>query len=92
MKTPTVPIKVKPVKRTNIIDEMLKKDPEKVRAEIKEREDFEKKLEDEFQAMSNLGAYDKNDIDKALENAFSGGSDWDDDFEMVKDEVTGKYV
>jgi Holliday junction resolvasome RuvABC DNA-binding subunit len=71
---------------------MMKRDPDKVRAEIKEKEDFEKKLEDEFQALSNLGAYGKNDIDKALENAFSGSSDWDDDFEMVKDEITGKYV
>jgi Holliday junction resolvasome RuvABC DNA-binding subunit len=90
MKQPTVA--VKPVRRTNIIDEMMKRDPDKVRAEIKEKEDFEKKLEDEFQALSNLGAYGKNDIDKALENAFSGSSDWDDDFEMVKDEITGKYV
>jgi hypothetical protein len=45
-KTPTVPVTVK--KRTNIVDELLKRDPDKVRAEIEERREFEKKLEDEF--------------------------------------------
>ena len=38
-----------------------------------------------------MGVMDKEDLAKELANAFSGKSDYGN-FELVKDEVTGKYV